>query len=70
MLIVASPSRFPEDKTRLTGQVPEGSAVEIEWWDKDTLLDPLFSVSGFKPPNAEMLHLAGLVQTLTARLER
>lgn len=69
-LIVASPSRFPEDKSSLTSQVPEGSTVEIEWWDKDTLLDPLFSVAGFKLPNPERLHLAQLVQTLTARLER
>ena len=52
-LIVATPSRFPEDKSALTGQVPGGSTVKIEWWDKETLLDPLFFTNDLKANDAE-----------------
>jgi hypothetical protein len=65
-VIVASPSRFPEDKSILTSRVPEGVGVEIEWWDQYVLLDPLYFTGNMKARDAETLHLEWLSQTLEA----
>lgn len=68
-VIVASPSSFPEAKSNLTARIPEGSSVEIEWWDKQTLLDPLYFTGDFKANGAERWHLESLSQTLAASLD-
>ena len=64
-LIVASPSSFPKDKSILTGQVPGGSTVEIEWWDKEVLLDPIYFLEDLKANDAEKWHLEWLANSLT-----
>ncbi len=69
-VIIASPSSFPEDKERLTCRVPKGSTAEIEWWDKEVLLDPLYLLGDAKPDNAEELHLEFLANSLTDPSER
>jgi hypothetical protein len=69
-LIVASPSRFPEDKSILTDQVTEGSTVEIEWWDKEVLLDPIYFLADVKANDAEKGHLEWLGSSLTDPSER
>lgn len=63
-VIVASPSRFPEDKSTLTEHVPEGSTVEIEWWDEDVLLDPVYFTNELKANDAERWHLQWLASSL------
>lgn len=68
-LIVASPSRFPEDKTFLTGKVSEESTVEIEWWDEETLLDPLYFAGEVKANEPQKWHLEWLGQGLAAIFE-
>lgn len=62
--IIASPSTFPQDKGPLTKQLPADSQVEIEWWDKDVLLDPLYFAGDFKPDTAEEWHLEMLANSL------
>ncbi|CAN5906842.1 hypothetical protein BH23ACT11_BH23ACT11_00550 [soil metagenome] len=68
-VIVAAPSRFPEDKSILTRQVPEDATVEIEWWDEETLLDPLYLANDLKTDDAERWHLEWLSQALAASSE-
>lgn len=65
-LIVASPSRFPEDKSILTGRLPPETTVNIEWWDEDTLLDPLYFGEDLRANDPEKWHLEWLSRTLDA----
>ena len=39
--------------------------MEIEWWGKEVLLDPIYFIEGLKPSNAEGLHLEWLANSLT-----
>jgi hypothetical protein len=39
-IVNATPNAFPEDKTALVEQMPQGAGVEVEWWDGASLLDP------------------------------
>ena len=59
----------PLEKVRDVGRrIAEGfrgGAVEIEWWDKEVLLDPIYFTEGLKPNNAEGLHLEWLANSLT-----
>ncbi len=64
-VIVASPSPFPDDTSNLTYHVPEGNTVEIEWWDKEALLDPIYLGENLKVKDAETTHLEGLGNWLT-----
>ena len=65
-LIVAAPSCFPEDKSILTTQVPRETTVEIEWWDEETLLDPLYLANDQKPNDASRWHLEWLANSLAS----
>jgi hypothetical protein len=69
-VIIASPSSFPEDKGSLTNRVPEGSTVEIEWWDKEVLLDPIYFSDELKANPAEKWHLDWLANSLIDPLGR
>lgn len=70
-IIIASPSRFPEDKSRLMSKVSdESSKVEVEWWDDEALLDPLYLAGDMKANDAQRWHLEWLAGSLAARSER
>lgn len=69
-LIVASPSRFPEDKSRLMSKVPAHSDIEVEWWDDEVLLDPLYLHGDMKANDAQRWHLEWLAGSLAARSKR
>lgn len=69
-VIVASPSRFPEDKSCLMSKVPAKSDVEVEWWDDEVLLDPLYLAGDMKANDAQKWHLEWLAGSLATRSER
>ncbi len=69
-VIIASPSRFPEDKSRLMNEVPAESDIEVEWWDDEVLLDPLYFLEDTKANEAQRWHLEWLAGSLAAKSER
>lgn len=48
-------------------KVPAESDVEIEWWDNEALLDPLYLIEETKVNEAQRWHLEWLSGSLTDR---
>lgn len=53
-LIVATSTRWPEEKGPLLKGVSDNSSVEIEWWDEAYVLDPHFAFPQVSYPGAAL----------------
>jgi hypothetical protein len=68
-LIFACPSVFPEHVKNLMFRLVEKSTGGFEWWDHDTLLDPMFLQDGAKEPDAVDSHMDQVCQALATSFD-